>query len=120
MIKELLPYEIGISVSYPLPGTVFYERVRNQLVAKSNWTDSDELALMFRNTYSPGFYKKLHRYVHRVYRRQLAIEQIKGLIRTPLQSRFRNLKKAISYLYYAPAAIMDGWRLKSLEAMPHD
>jgi radical SAM superfamily enzyme YgiQ (UPF0313 family) len=120
MIKKLLPYEIGISISYPLPGTVFYERVRNQLVAKSNWTDSDELALMFQNTYSPGFYKKLHRYVHRVYRRQLAIEQIKGLIRTPLQSRFKDLKKAISYMYYAPAAIIDGWRLKLLESMPHD
>ena len=28
MINELLPYEIGISVSYPLPGTVFYEKVK--------------------------------------------------------------------------------------------
>src|SRR5207244_4412693 len=27
MINTLLPYEIGISVSYPLPGTVFYEKV---------------------------------------------------------------------------------------------
>ncbi|MEI9810642.1 MAG: hypothetical protein WDO16_23740 [Bacteroidota bacterium] len=24
MINKLLPYEIGISVSYPLPGTVFF------------------------------------------------------------------------------------------------
>ena len=32
MINELLPYEIGISVSYPLPGTVFYEKVKTQLV----------------------------------------------------------------------------------------
>jgi radical SAM superfamily enzyme YgiQ (UPF0313 family) len=28
MINELLPYEIGISVSYPLPGTGFYEKVK--------------------------------------------------------------------------------------------
>jgi radical SAM superfamily enzyme YgiQ (UPF0313 family) len=29
MINELLPYEIGISVSYPLPGTGFYEKVKS-------------------------------------------------------------------------------------------
>ena len=28
MINELLPCEIGISVSYPLPGTLFYEKVK--------------------------------------------------------------------------------------------
>jgi len=28
MINDLLPFEIGISVSYPLPGTSFYERVK--------------------------------------------------------------------------------------------
>ena len=64
MINELLPYEMGISVSYPLPGTVFFEKVKNELQEKTNWTDSDELALMFRNTYQPAFYKQLHRYVH--------------------------------------------------------
>ena len=31
MINRLLPHEIGISVSYPLPGTVFYEKVKTQL-----------------------------------------------------------------------------------------
>jgi hypothetical protein len=54
MINELLPYEIGISVSYPLPGTGFYEKVKSDLKEKTNWTDSDELALMFRNSLSAG------------------------------------------------------------------
>ncbi|WP_315817337.1 hypothetical protein [Paraflavitalea speifideaquila] len=57
MIKELMPAELGISVSYPLPGTPFYERVKNELLGKANWTDSDELQLMFKNTYSPAYYK---------------------------------------------------------------
>src|SRR5687768_12516055 len=43
MINRLLPYELGISVSYPLPGTSFYEKVKADLRHKSNWTDSDEL-----------------------------------------------------------------------------
>jgi anaerobic magnesium-protoporphyrin IX monomethyl ester cyclase len=69
MLEDLAPAEIGISVSYPLPGTKFYEKVREQLITKSNWTDSDELALMFENTYKPEFYKQLHRYVHAHFRR---------------------------------------------------
>jgi anaerobic magnesium-protoporphyrin IX monomethyl ester cyclase len=68
MLLESMPDDIGASVSYPLPGTGFYEKVKSQLTEKSNWTDSDELALMFKNTYSPEFYKRLHRYVHKRFR----------------------------------------------------
>jgi anaerobic magnesium-protoporphyrin IX monomethyl ester cyclase len=68
MLLETMPDDIGASVSYPLPGTGFYEKVKAELGGKSNWTDSDELALMFKNTYSPAFYKLLHRYVHKRYR----------------------------------------------------
>ena len=31
MIKELVPDNIGVSVSYPLPGTKFYEKVKDDL-----------------------------------------------------------------------------------------
>jgi radical SAM superfamily enzyme YgiQ (UPF0313 family) len=72
MVNELLPDDIGISVSYPLPGTKFYESVKHELGLKSNWTDSDELAMMFRNTYPPEFYRKLQRYVHAGYRQRKA------------------------------------------------
>ncbi|MBX7150562.1 B12-binding domain-containing radical SAM protein [bacterium] len=75
MIRECLPAEIGISVSYPLPGTKFYERVRDQLRHKSNWTDSDDLDLMFNNTYEKAFYKILHRFVHAEYRLHRIIKQ---------------------------------------------
>lgn len=68
MILELMPDDLGISVSYPLPGTKFYERVKSELTQKANWVDSDDLDLMFANTYSPLFYKTLHRYVHDRYR----------------------------------------------------
>jgi anaerobic magnesium-protoporphyrin IX monomethyl ester cyclase len=68
MLLETMPDDIGASVSYPLPGTGFYEKVKSELSQKSNWTDSDELALMFKNTYSPEFYKRLHRFVHKRYR----------------------------------------------------
>ncbi len=68
LLKETMPDDIGISVSYPLPGTVFYDKVKQDLVSKANWTDSDDLDMMFHNTYPSTFYKKLHRYTHYIYR----------------------------------------------------
>jgi radical SAM superfamily enzyme YgiQ (UPF0313 family) len=68
LLRELKPYDIGVSVSYPLPGTKFYEKVKAQLKEKSNWTDSDDLHLMFNNTYPAEFYRHLHRYVHHTFR----------------------------------------------------
>ncbi|MEP7357116.1 MAG: radical SAM protein, partial [Anaerolineales bacterium] len=37
MVRECLPDDIGISVSYPLPGTAFFERVKLELGEKQNW-----------------------------------------------------------------------------------
>ena len=71
LVKKALPDEIGISVSYPLPGTKFYDRVKADLGLKQNWEDSDDLDLMFSNTYPSGYYKRLQRYVHKVHRRLL-------------------------------------------------
>lgn len=40
-------------------------KVKSELKAKTNWSDSDELAMLFKNTYPPQFYK-LQRFVHRL------------------------------------------------------
>jgi radical SAM superfamily enzyme YgiQ (UPF0313 family) len=116
MINELLPHEIGISVSYPLPGTAFFEKVKNELKEKTNWKDSDEMALMFRNTYQPAFYKKLHRYVHVNYRKHKAIDTVKRILRHPSTISFGILKKIASVIYYIPAAIFYKQQLKTLES----
>jgi radical SAM superfamily enzyme YgiQ (UPF0313 family) len=76
MIRDCKPDDIGISVSYPLPGTKFYERVKQQLGEKQNWIDSDDLAMMYRGTYSPEFYRVLHRVVHYEFRMRRAIAQL--------------------------------------------
>lgn len=115
MINKLLPHQIGISVSYPLPGTLFYEKVKDQLKKKSNWTDSDELALMFRNTYQPAFYKQLHRYVHKSYNKHLAFASFYHLLKKPSSISLRNLKKALSSLYYIPSAYLEKIKLSRLE-----
>jgi len=115
MINHLLPDSLGISVSYPLPGTVFYDRVKAQLKEKANWTDSDELKLMFRNTYPPAFYKQLHRYVHRSYGWHLALRQLGQLIARPARITNRRLRLAASILYQLPAAMVARLKLKRLE-----
>jgi anaerobic magnesium-protoporphyrin IX monomethyl ester cyclase len=115
MINELLPYEVGISVSYPLPGTGFYEKVKTQLQYKSNWTDSDELALMFRNTYQPAFYKQLHRYVHKSYRKNIAFENFRQLFKDHAKLNMAVIKKIISALYYVPASFIAKMKLHQLE-----
>ena len=116
MINELLPFEIGISVSYPLPGTVFYDRVKAELKKKTNWTDSDEMALMFSNTYPPGYYKQLHRYVHQNYHKHLAKNSLDKLIANPLKANIKSIRKALSMLYHAPATLIEGIKLKKLES----
>lgn len=118
MINSLLPHEIGISVSYPLPGTAFFEKVKNELVEKTNWTDSDELALMFSNTYQPAFYKQLHRYVHKTYRKHIAFENLRQLLTSPLKMNLKKIKKAFSAVYYLPAAFIDKQKLEQLEKAP--
>jgi anaerobic magnesium-protoporphyrin IX monomethyl ester cyclase len=112
MIKTLMPDNIGISVSYPLPGTIFYEQVKSELKEKTNWTDSDELKLMFRNTYSPEFYKLLHRYVHKTYRRQLALREMRRLFSRPGQLTKKGLRMAASIGWYLMDAAIAGWRLR--------
>lgn len=114
IINELLPHDIGISVSYPLPGTKFYALVQSQLKEKANWTDSDELMLMFKNTYPPEFYKRLHRYVHKNYRKHKAIHQIKLLFKKPGTSSLHAIKKALSFVYYTPATFFDKLKLDKL------
>ena len=78
LVEELKPHDIGISVSYPLPGTIFYEKVKQDLAEKQNWKDSDDLQLMFNSTYPSNFYRYLQRFVHYKFRTAQAVELFKN------------------------------------------
>ena len=110
MVLELMPNEIGISVSYPLPGTKFYEKVKESLKDKKNWTDSDDLAMMFSNTYGPEYYRILHRYVHNRYRIQRGLDQLKKSFAFN-KTAFRNVA---SMLYNLPLSWIHGYKLTKL------
>ncbi|MGN6567714.1 MAG: B12-binding domain-containing radical SAM protein, partial [Flavipsychrobacter sp.] len=115
MINELLPHSIGVSVSYPLPGTLFYEKVKQDMKSKTNWTDSDELQLMFQNTYQPAYYKQLHKYVQENYRKHLAMAQVEKMLKRPSGISLAGLKKVLAIGYYIPSVFIAKIRLAMLE-----
>ena len=64
LVRRTRPHDIGVSFSYPLPGTVFFDRVREHIGPKTNWTDSDDLCLMYTAAYKDDFYLALRNALH--------------------------------------------------------
>ena len=115
MIQELVPDNIGISVSYPLPGTKFYDKVKDDLRLKANWTDSDDLAMMFEGTFNSKFYKKLHRFVHKEFRKSQAKEYFKQLFLNPTSMSIKKIRTILLYAYYGPTSVIDKIILQKIE-----
>lgn len=111
MLLDLMPDDIGISVSYPLPGTKFFEMVQSQLKDKKNWEDSSDLAMMYQANFSPAFYKQLHHYIHKIFRRKQGWLMLKTLLHSPSQWNFQNWRRALATFYYVPMAEIDKLRL---------
>jgi len=85
MVRECAPDDIGVSVSYPLPGTKFYQRVKLELGEKQNWIDSEDLAMLYRGPFPTEFYRVLHGRVHYEFRTWKALRQpsLRGLVNVP-------------------------------------
>src|ERR1700722_2444384 len=64
LLETALPDDVGVSVSYPLPGTRFYELVKAQLGSNTHWQESDDLAMMFQGTYTSEFYRAIRNLLH--------------------------------------------------------
>jgi radical SAM superfamily enzyme YgiQ (UPF0313 family) len=64
LVRDTRPDEIGVSFSYPLPNTRFYTRVKEQLGAKQNWSDSEDLCVMFKGTYTDKLYRAVRDALH--------------------------------------------------------
>ncbi|NID15929.1 B12-binding domain-containing radical SAM protein [Luteibacter yeojuensis] len=70
LVVDASPDDIGVSVSYPLPGTTFFEEVKAQLGHKTHWDDSADLAMMFRGAYDSDFYRGFRDLLHEQVTRQ--------------------------------------------------
>ncbi|MFI5173146.1 MAG: B12-binding domain-containing radical SAM protein [Chitinophagales bacterium] len=111
MLFELMPHDIGISVSYPLPGTKFYDIVHHDLKEKQNWNHSDDLAMMFHSTYSGKYYKQLHRYIHKRFRKAQGLQGIKKIFSQPAHLSEMEIKRIISLPYFIPMSYWTKFRL---------
>jgi anaerobic magnesium-protoporphyrin IX monomethyl ester cyclase len=114
MVMEIMPDDIGVSVSYPLPGTKFHASVKAQLTAKANWTDSDELALMFKNTFPAGFYKELQRYLHRRFRSRQGLMALKSLLKDPSSLTGKNIARLGKAPFHFAGTFVHAARMKQL------
>ena len=118
MVLEHMPDEIGISVSYPLPGTKFYDTVREQLQGKTNWTDSDDLAMLYRATFHPDYYRALHRYVHLRYGLRKTQRAMWRFLKAPFSRGQRPFLSILRGFAAAPRALVFWWKLRRLQAKP--
>lgn len=95
MIRKTQPDELGISVSYPLPGTAFYERVKAELRGKRNWSDSSDLAMLYRGPFTTGFYRRLHTYVHRDFRMRRGLRAFARVLKGRETLRYRHVRSLV-------------------------
>ncbi len=111
LLEATRPDDVGVSVAYPLPGTKFFEQVKDQFLnGKRHWKDSGDLAMMFRGTYSSDFYRTIRDLLHE----QVNVVQLD----TPeqaerfeneqqrLASRWSDLKNSESRYRVTPAAAL--------------
>ena len=110
LVREEAPDDIGVSVSYPLPGTRFYERVRAELGVKQHWVDSGDLSLMYRGTYPPDFYRLLHGVVHAEFRARAAMRRAGA----PGRARAARARDLASAAWSAARLVVRRHRLRRL------
>ena len=115
MVRDCQPDDIGISVSYPLPGTRFYERVKTELGDKQNWEHSDDLDLMFRGQYQPAFYRQLHRVVHQEFRLRKAVVLASQMWRHPSLWSSGNVRRVIAAVGRWPLFHVEKARLERVK-----
>ncbi|MEW9623361.1 B12-binding domain-containing radical SAM protein [Rhodanobacter geophilus] len=103
LVAQAAPDDIGVSVSYPLPGTRFYELVKAQLGRKTHWRDSGDLAMMFRGAYDSEFYRSGRDLLHE----QVALQQAEAATST---ERYRAANAALAARWDALVAREDRHR----------
>lgn len=119
LVRACRPDDIGISVSYPLPGTKFYERVKDQLGLRQNWVDSADLAMLYRGPYSTAFYRQLHVVLHKEFRVRKYGAELWQFLRHPGRPPRRFLRHTLAMFRYALSLPFDWHRLHRLRRKPH-
>jgi anaerobic magnesium-protoporphyrin IX monomethyl ester cyclase len=113
LVRDCAPDDIGISVSYPLPGTKFYRDVQEQLGKRRHWHDSDDLAMLYHGPFNTLFYRKLHQVVHLEFRARKLWNDLRG---RSIDGRRRrpSLRRVLGGLLNLVSLPMARWQLARL------
>ena len=122
LVREGQPDDIGMSVSYPLPGTKFYEAVKVQLGERRNWLDSDDLAMLYQGPFTTRYYRQLHIVLHKEFRAHKARRWLFSSMFGQKKDGglMKYLKKTLQWSYYTVTLPFDRWKLHRLEKLPHE
>jgi anaerobic magnesium-protoporphyrin IX monomethyl ester cyclase len=112
MVRETLPDDIGISVSYPLPGTKFFEAVGGEMGGKQNWVDSNDLDMMFNGPFATPFYRHLHGVVHKEFTARKTWQALRS-------GNAIKPRQAIRALYHSLSLPFARRKLDKLAELPH-
>lgn len=107
MVRDCQPDDVGMSVSYPLPGTKFHQSVQQHLGKKQNWNDSADLAMLYQGPFSTAYYRQLHLVLHKEFRSRKAWHQWQKVAFHPSKwqaSHFRELVASAYRLATLPSA----------------
>jgi anaerobic magnesium-protoporphyrin IX monomethyl ester cyclase len=115
LVRTAQPDDIGVSVSYPLPGTPFHERVRAELGQRRNWIDSNDLAMLYHGPFPTPFYRQLHRVVHHEFRARRHWRDARTALASPSRLRARHVRALAAAAYHGAALGLDRWRLDRME-----
>lgn len=119
MVRDLMPDDIGISVSYPLPGTPFYENVRSEL-SRENWYDSQDLAMLYQGPFRTEFYRQLHKVVHKDYRSRKTWGNLGQWLMKPQNLRPSHIRQMASMIYHRATLPLAERELDKLSQLPHE
>jgi anaerobic magnesium-protoporphyrin IX monomethyl ester cyclase len=120
MVRDCRPDDIGMSVSYPLPGTRFHENVQMQLGDKQNWTDSADLAMMYQGPFTTDFYRQLHLVLHKEFRSRRSWGKLRRVAGRPGQWRPSHLREAAAIVYRMGTLPAAKVKLNRLATLPHE
>lgn len=119
MVRDCQPDDIGMSVSYPLPGTRFYDNVKLHLGDQQNWTDSADLAMMYKGPFVTDFYRQLHIVLHKEFRSRKGWHMLKSVARKPHKWRPKHGRELLAIGYRLVTLPMAKTKLNRLAKIPH-
>jgi anaerobic magnesium-protoporphyrin IX monomethyl ester cyclase len=118
MVRETMPDDVGMSVSYPLPGTRFYDNVSQQMGEKRNWSDSSDLAMMYEGPFSTEFYRQLHVVLHKEFRSRKGLRELRGLFSHPTRVKQKHIREAFAIVYRLGTLPVERFKLNRLARQP--